>query len=354
MNDLLKLIILLAVSTVSFCRGGKKFHPDIRLEGCPALCDCFNTFCKEDRSTNQVECSGVLVNCFQKGLSEIPDGIPRNVTGLLLSNNNITYIDFDDFAKFTKLSDLMMNDNGATRFQISKPLRKLKRLSLRDNKIAYIPARNLTKMKSLEQLYFQHNLVKRIRGVRFPKSLEVLDLSDNNIIALPAKLFPNAKNLRILKLARNKINYLSSDAFRNAPMLQTLNLEGNDLRSLQKDAFLLLQQAWYLNLEDNAISSIHKHAFRMFGAKNPNHHQIDLSDNKIRFISSEDLKLLVDRKQYYSIQFGGNPLFCDCNLLKLREEAEGLLADPKSMVCESPTENAGKSLSVLTLDDCCF
>ena len=63
------------------------------------------------------------MNCFQKGLSEIPDGIPRNVTGLLLSNNNITYIDFDDFAKFTKLSDLMMNDNGATRFQISKPLR---------------------------------------------------------------------------------------------------------------------------------------------------------------------------------------------------------------------------------------
>ena len=47
MNDLLKLIVLLAVSTVTFGRGGKKFHPDIRLEGCPALCDCFNTFCKE-------------------------------------------------------------------------------------------------------------------------------------------------------------------------------------------------------------------------------------------------------------------------------------------------------------------
>ena len=54
------------------------------------------------------------------------------------------------------------------------------------------------------------------------------------------------------------------------------------------------------------------------------------------------------------MQFAGNPLFCDCNLLKLREESGELLADTDRMICESPTENAGKSLKQLTLDDCCF
>ena len=78
--------------------------------------------------------------------------------------------------------------------------------------------------------------------------------------------------------------------------LQVVNLEGNDLRSLQKNAFTALRQAWYLNLEDNEISTVHKHAFRMFGGKNLGHHQIDLSNNKIRFISQEDLRLLIDRK----------------------------------------------------------
>lgn len=349
------LYLLLLATIASFTSAGRRFHPDIPLEECPDKCQCFNTFCKRERNGGgAVKCTGVLVNCYEAGLQDIPDGIPSNVTGLLLSNNNITFINFDQLAVYPQLTDLMINDNGATKFQLSKPLKKLQRLSLRDNKISFIPARNLTRLKSLEQLYFQHNMIRRIRGVKFPRKIEVLDMSDNKIIALPAKLFPKANALRIVKLARNEINYVSNEAFVNAPNIQVVNLEGNDIRSLQKDAFTALRNAWYINLEDNDISSLHKHAFRMFGSKNMGHHQIDLSNNKIRFISAEDLRLLVDRKEYYSMQFGGNPLFCDCNLLKLREEAAELLADTARMVCESPQENAGKSLKQLTLDDCCF
>ena len=54
---------------------------------------------------------GLLVNCSQRGLNQIPRGIPLNVTTLLLSGNMLTKVPDDAFTELRELRELDLSSN---------------------------------------------------------------------------------------------------------------------------------------------------------------------------------------------------------------------------------------------------
>ncbi|CAK8694591.1 unnamed protein product [Clavelina lepadiformis] len=321
---------------------------------CPEMCVCENTICKRRGKSRRLECSGVAVSCYGKGLDQIPPGIPANVTGLSFSNNNFRVIDLDYFSNFTRLTDLIVNENNATELRIGRDIRSLKRLTLKGNQLTALPPKGLTKIKNLLTLDLENNQIQDIRGVRFPRKLDLLNLNHNQLRALPAGIFRKSKLLRVLKLNNNRIDTIHNRAFKYLIGLESLEMEGNLLRTLHKDAFTGLPKAWYLNLKNNRISDIHPMSFRLFGFKNEFHHQIHLENNKLRFFDRDLLGIFITRENHYSFHFAGNPIFCDCNLINVRDEVKHLIGDTPKMVCDSPEENRGTNVNVLEIETCCF
>jgi len=72
-----------------------------------------------------LRCTGVAVNCYAKNLTIVPDDVPSNVTGFLLTNNKFSEIDFDSMEPYTMLRDLLIDNNNVSRFSITQPVRYL-------------------------------------------------------------------------------------------------------------------------------------------------------------------------------------------------------------------------------------
>ena len=56
----------------------------------------------------------------------------------------------------------------------------------------------------------------------------------------------------------------------------------------------------------------------------------------------------------YALYFAGNPVFCDCNLVQLRDDSGNLLGDKTRILCDSPRNFTGSTLQDLHIAECCF
>ena len=73
------------------------------------------------------------------------------------------------------------------------------------------------------------------------------------------------------------------------------------------------------------------------------------SVSKLKFVT-----FFIIFREFYVLNFAGNPIFCDCNLLNLREEAGTTLTDTGHIVCAGPPENFHLRVIHLSFEDCCF
>ncbi len=135
------------------------------------------------------------VTCKERDLTAIPDDIPRNVTSLDLSSNDLLKITRTDLRYLSKLIDVEV----------------------------------------------QHNLISHIDNGAFADLVElrVLIMDVNKLTNLTDNMFQGLSKLVILSLYNNHISYISPLAFQSLASIQTVVLGSNQLHQMTDIAPIL-------------------------------------------------------------------------------------------------------------------
>ena len=149
------------------------FACDCRMQ-CPEGCSCFHD---STWSSNVIQCSN-------RGHTDIPPLIPMDATGIYLDGNNFT---------------------GMLESQAFIGRKRVKALFLNNSQIAAISNQTFNGLTELQVMHLEDNLISRIEGWEFG----------------------NLTSLRELYLERNRLVYIAEDAFYMLGALEVLHLHGN-------------------------------------------------------------------------------------------------------------------------------
>ncbi|KAF7229230.1 asporin-like [Nothobranchius furzeri] len=267
-------------------------------------------FFKDDYCPPECACYGRVVQCSDKGVQQVPYGIPYNSRYVLLMNNHISSIQLDLLREYESMEFLTLSNNQLTDGSIEGAfdgVPALKRLFLDGNLLQSVPT---DLPGSLEELRLDGNhlrvmsetawtccpglLVLSLSNNSFgngslPKDvlsplckLRTLNLNYNRLTSVPLGLptsvkelylkgnyikefcggaFSETSELAVLDLGANRLTNkgLLRDALLNTTHLESLNLEGNKLKYVPRHLPSSLKA---LNLEGNLISAIKKSTFR--------------------------------------------------------------------------------------------
>ncbi|XP_007500988.2 toll-like receptor 7 [Monodelphis domestica] len=181
--------------------------------------------------TQNIMEASVMVNCTEKHLTEIPNGIPSNTTNLTLTINHIPKISPNSFAGLKNLVEIDFRCNC-----VPVRLGPKDRICTKRPNIDSGSFRNLTKLKSL---YLDANQLSEI-PLDLPSSLQLLSLEANHIFSITRENLTDLVNLEILYLGQNCY-------FRNPC---------NDSFSIEKDAFQSLRNLTLLSLKANNLTAV--------------------------------------------------------------------------------------------------
>ncbi|KAM9817694.1 immunoglobulin superfamily containing leucine-rich repeat protein-like [Neosynchiropus ocellatus] len=162
------------------------------LSGCPDRCFCTHIG------------GSLYVECAHQDLSEVPAGVPPDVTILGLSANKLAVVPQGSFDDATLLTSLWMAHNGMVVIESGAlaPLRDLQNLDLSHNKIVDFPWADLRNLTSLQQL----------------------KLTNNEMVTLPRDAFVNLRRLRSLCLNNNRFFTVAEGTFDSLVSLMHLQL----------------------------------------------------------------------------------------------------------------------------------
>ncbi|XP_025093491.1 protein slit-like isoform X1 [Pomacea canaliculata] len=158
---------------------------------CPRMCRCIEG----------------VVDCRDKGLTQIPDNIPESATEIRLEENHITQIPSRTFAD----------------------MKKLRRIDLSNNQISYVAPDAFSGLHQLSSLVLYGNKIGELPpGVFYGlTSLQLLLLNANRITCLRLDVFKDLQTLHLLSLYDNKIQSLANGTFAPLRSIQTLHLARN-------------------------------------------------------------------------------------------------------------------------------
>ncbi|XP_076460570.1 slit homolog 2 protein-like isoform X2 [Babylonia areolata] len=161
----------------------------------------------ENMCPRQCRCTEGVVDCRDKGQTEIPDNIPESATEIRLEENHITQIPSRAFADMKKLRriDLSNNQISFVAPDAFSGLHQLSSLVLYGNKITELPPGVFNGLTSLQLLLMNANKITCVRVDAFKDlhALHLLSLYDNKIQSLANGTFAPLKNIQTLHLARN-------------------------------------------------------------------------------------------------------------------------------------------------------
>ncbi|KAJ8023562.1 Leucine-rich repeat-containing protein 4 [Holothuria leucospilota] len=139
---------------------------------------------------------GYSVNCSNRWLHSVPDGIPPNVTKLNLSRNYLSALSEDLFMRLRNLVVLDLSVNSIT--NISKGCFaynvRLKKLDISENQLTDLPSGLLFNNHDLKTILFKKNSLRNIPETIFANipNLTHVDIShDNCLQELPPGLLFN-------------------------------------------------------------------------------------------------------------------------------------------------------------------
>lgn len=213
---------------------------------CPTVCTC-----KWKSGKQSVECN-------DKGLIAIPEGIDPETQLLDMSNNNLQTLPKETFVR-------------AALFDLQK-------VYLRNCRIGQIDDRAL-------------------RGL---SNVVDLDLSRNLLTSVPTSIFEDVPNLRNLSLAHNPIQKVDAAAFRHVTALTKLDLSHCQITTIASTAFEGVEYLELLRLNGNKLSELKLKTVDTLSGL----HGIELHDNPWYCdCSLRTLKLwLTERKVPYAIE----------------------------------------------------
>ncbi|KAJ8387472.1 hypothetical protein AAFF_G00157100 [Aldrovandia affinis] len=254
---------------------------------CPFHCVCRNL--SESLSTL----------CANKGLLFVPPNVDRRTVELRLADNFIREVGVDDFANMSGLVDLTLSRNTihTIRPLAFSDLESLRSLHLDTNRLTAVGPRDLAGLLNLQHLILNNNQLTAVSAEAFDDflpTLEDLDLSYNNLHTVPWEAVQSMASLHTLNLDHNLINHVMEGAFGGLYKLARLDMTSNRLQTLPPDPLFARSQTGVISPTPyNAVTSLN---------------------------------------------FGGNPLHCNCELLWLRR-----LVRPDDMeTCASPAHLAGR------------
>uniref|UniRef100_A0A668ABF7 Leucine rich repeat and fibronectin type III domain containing 4b n=1 Tax=Myripristis murdjan TaxID=586833 RepID=A0A668ABF7_9TELE len=253
------------------------------VSACPFHCVCRNL--SESLSTL----------CADKGLLFVPPHVDRRTVELRLADNFITEVGGSDFVNMTGLVDLTLSRNTIhlIRPMAFADLESLRSLHLDGNRLTTLGPRDLAGLVNLQHLIVNNNQLVKVSAQAFDDflvTLEDLDMSYNNLRRVPWESIQNMASLHTLNLDHNLIDHIAEGVFGELYKLARLDMTSNRLRTLPPDPLFT-------------------------GAISPTPYNAVISLN-----------------------FGGNPLHCNCELLWLRR----LIRGDDMETCATPAHLAGR------------
>lgn len=257
------------------------------VSSCPFHCVCRNL--SESLSTL----------CADKGLLFVPPNIDRRTVELRLADNFIREVGGTDFVNMTGLVDLTLSRNTISYIKpmTFADLESLRSLHLDGNRLTGLGPRDLAGMLNLQHLILNNNQLINISSDVFDDfllTLEDLDLSYNNLRKAPWDAIQNMASLHTLNLDHNLIDQIEEGSFNELYKLARLDMTSNRLQTLPPDPLFARSQTGMIS--PTPYNSV------------------------------------------ISLNFGGNPLHCNCELLWLRR----LIRGDDMETCATPVHLAGR------------
>ena len=301
------------------------------------------------------------INCAQRGLKNVPQGLNNKIEILDLGRNSITHIREKDFATYHNLVaiSLIRNCIIANFYAVSTPrcstyltiekgamsnLQNLRYLSLSSTAMKQFPEllprnirvllssfaslspvqkKHLNRLPSLEFVSFSANClvvdVKHFCARRFTiaskvfssSHLKLLDLGYNNFTSVPSYLFQ--QSLIGIRLKGNPLNWVRSSDFENATNIKYLNVAWTAQYiktplQIEMGSFDMLRKLEVLDLSTNMISSLPKD----FLSQNAKLKSLNLEFNCLKMIEV-DPAILPPLPLLEELSLGGNT-FCSDTL----------------------------------------
>lgn len=190
----------------------------------------------------------------------------QNLKYLILSSNNVSYVDKDLLADLGNLTGLNLRENNLHLIDgFFDYIPGLQWLELGDNALQSIELGTFDNLKNLTLLNLWKNRLTMPQLGIFDEliALKTLDLNTNYMIELPEHIFAKLENLEILNLSRNNFTHLPKDLLRNNTKLHTFSLLDNkrNMTTLPNEFFANLTELQVLKLKRNGFVTLPEDLF---------------------------------------------------------------------------------------------
>uniref|UniRef100_A0A8C3SDA6 Leucine rich repeat neuronal 3 n=1 Tax=Chelydra serpentina TaxID=8475 RepID=A0A8C3SDA6_CHESE len=288
MKDMpLKIHFLLGLAITTFVQAVDK------KVDCPQSCTCEIRPWFTPRS---IYMEAPTVDCNDLGLVNFPTRLPANTQVLLLQTNNIAKIEHSvDFPVNLTGLDLSQNNLSSV---ININLRKMPQLLsvyLEENKLTELPEKCLSGLNNLQELYINHNLLSTIASGAFIglDNLLRLHLNSNSLQMINSKWFEAIPNLEILMIGENPIIRIEEINFKPLINLRSLVLAGINLTEIPDNALVGLDNLESISFYDNRFVKVPHVALQ----KVTNLKFLDLNKNPINRIRRGDFSNMLHLKE---------------------------------------------------------
>ncbi|XP_037692286.1 leucine-rich repeat neuronal protein 3 [Choloepus didactylus] len=260
---------------------------------CPQLCTCEIRPWFTPRS---VYMEASTVDCNDLGLLNFPARLPADTQILLLQTNNIAKIEyFIDFPVNLTGLDLSQNNlSSLTNINVKK-MPQLLSVYLEENKLTELPEKCLSGLNNLQELYINHNLLSKISPGAFTglHNLLRLHLNSNRLQMINSQWFDALPNLEILMIGENPIIRIKDMDFKPLFNLRSLVIAGINLTEIPDDALVGLENLESISFYDNRLIKVPHVALQ----KVVNLKFLDLNKNPINRIRRGDFSNMLHLKE---------------------------------------------------------
>ncbi|XP_005154349.1 leucine-rich repeat neuronal protein 3 [Melopsittacus undulatus] len=280
-NFLLGLVITALVQAVE------------RKADCPESCICEIRPWFTPRS---VYMDAPTVDCNDLGLFKFPARLPADTQVLLLQTNNIENIEqsVDLPVNLTGLDLSQNNLSSVTSINLRKTPQLLS-VYLEENKLTELPEECLSGLHNLQELYINHNLLSVIAPGAFIglNNLLRLHLNSNGLQMINRKWFEATPNLEILMIGENPIIRIEDMNFKPLINLRSLVLAGINLTEIPDNALAGLDNLESISFYDNRFVRVPHIALQ----KATKLKFLDLNKNPINRIRRGDFSNMLHLKE---------------------------------------------------------
>ncbi|NXD72835.1 LRRN3 protein, partial [Eolophus roseicapillus] len=260
---------------------------------CPESCICEIRPWFTPRS---VYMDAPTVDCNDLGLFNFPARLPADTQVLLLQTNNIEKIEqsVDLPVNLTGLDLSQNNLSSVTSINLRK-IPQLLSVYLEENKLTELPEECLSGLHNLQELYINHNLLSVIAPGAFIglNNLLRLHLNSNGLQMINRKWFEATPNLEILMIGENPIIRIEDMNFKPLINLRSLVLAGINLTEIPDNALAGLDNLESISFYDNRFVRVPHIALQ----KATKLKFLDLNKNPINRIRRGDFSNMLHLKE---------------------------------------------------------